>query len=123
MAAGVQKFSAQVIDFAERLSNVADAAEGKHRHGGARVTRWLVLPASGAAAYALLKSDYFSRQAKGIVDDARTRALELPEDLLGRVRQATEGASSPNGSQRRSSARSTKTSAGRRRTSSTRKSS
>jgi hypothetical protein len=122
MAAGVQKFSAQLIDYAERLSNVADAAEGKHRHGGARMTRWLVLPASGAAAYALLKSDYFSRQAKGIVDDARTRALELPDDLMGRVRQATEGASSRNGSRRRSSVKSTKTSSGRR-TSSTRKSS
>jgi hypothetical protein len=122
MATGVQKFSAQVIDYAERLSNVAAAAEGKHRHGGARMTRWLVLPASGAAAYALLKSDYFSRQAKGIVDDARTRALELPDDLLGRARQATQGASSRNGSRRRSSARSTKTSSARR-TSSTRKSS
>ena len=32
---GIHKFSAQVIDYAERLSDVADAAQGKnHRQVG-----------------------------------------------------------------------------------------
>src|SRR6187200_443229 len=88
---GIHKFSAQVIDYAERLSDVADAAQGKnhsHRHAPS-TTRWLLLPASGAALYALVKSDAFSRQAKEVIDDAKTRASELPEDLIGLVRQTT----------------------------------
>ena len=49
--AGIQRLSSHVIDYAERLSNMADAAEGKHQRGGT-MGRWLVLPASGAAVYA-----------------------------------------------------------------------
>jgi len=99
---GIHKFSAQVIDYAERLSDVADAAQGKnhsHRHAPS-TTRWLLLPASGAALYALVKSDAFSRQAKEVIDDAKTRASELPEDLIGLVRQTTERSSSQNGGTR-----------------------
>ncbi|HSL66123.1 MAG TPA: hypothetical protein VK874_15820 [Gaiellaceae bacterium] len=98
---GIHRFSSRVIDYAERLSDVADAAEGKHRRGGG-ASRWLLLPASGAALYALVKSDAFSRQAKGVVDEAKTKASELPEDLVARVRQTTERSSSSgsNGSQR-----------------------
>jgi hypothetical protein len=84
---GIHKFSSQVIDYAERLSDIADAAEGKHRHSGGGTARWLLLPVSGAALYALLRSDSFSRQAKEVVDEAKTRATELPEDLVSRVRQ------------------------------------
>jgi hypothetical protein len=84
---GIHRFSSQVIDYAERLSDMADAAEGKHRHRGGGTTRWLLLPASGAALYALLRSDSFSRQAKEVVDEAKTRASELPDDLVTRVRQ------------------------------------
>ena len=96
---GIHKFSAQVIDYAERLSDVADAAQGKnhsHRHS-ASAKRWLLLPASGAALYALVKSDSFSRQAKDVMDDAKTRAAELPEELIGLVRQTTERSPSRNG--------------------------
>jgi hypothetical protein len=114
---GIHKFSSRVIDYAERLSDVADAAEGKHRNGS-RARRWLLLPASGAALYALVKSDAFSRQAKGVVDEAKSKASELPEDLVARVRQTTSSSSSSgsNGS-RRSRSRSTAS----RKTSSTRK--
>jgi hypothetical protein len=97
--AGIQKFSAHVIDYAERLSGMADVAEGKHPQKTGRATRWLLLPASGAALYALVKSDSFSRQAKGVVDEAKSRASELPEDLLTRVRQTAGGSSSQSSSQ------------------------
>jgi len=105
---GIQKFSSHVIDYAERLSNMADAAEGKHRHRGAGTTRWLLLPASGAALYALLRSDSFSRQAKEVVDEAKTRASELPDDLVSRVRQtAGRTSSARNGSPARRSSTTT----------------
>ena len=100
--AGIHRFSSQVIDYAERLSDMADAAEGKHRHRGGGMTRWLILPASGAALYALLRSDSFSRQAKEVVDGAKTRASELPDDLVARVRQTARGTSAAqNGSPER----------------------
>ena len=95
---GIHKFSAQVIDYAERLSDVADAAQGKNHRQAASAKRWLLLPASGAALYAIVKSDSFSRQAKDVMDDAKTRAAELPEDLIGLVRQTTDRATSQNGS-------------------------
>ena len=91
---GVHKFSAHVIDYAERLSDVADAAQGKNHRRGALTTRWFLLPASGAALYALIRSESFSRQAKDAIDDAKTRAAELPEELIGLVRQTTERSSS-----------------------------
>jgi hypothetical protein len=86
----VHRLSSQVIDYAERLAAVADAAQGKHSHRS-RATRWLLLPASGAALYAFVRSDSFSRQAKEVVDEAKTRASELPEDLVARVRETTGG--------------------------------
>jgi hypothetical protein len=101
---GIHRFSSQVIDYAERLSDVADAAQGKNsRKSGAR--RWLLLPASGAALYALVRSDSFSKQAREIVGEAKTRASDLPEDLIARVRQTAtpSTATSTNGARRRSS--------------------
>jgi hypothetical protein len=95
---GIHKFSAQVIDYAERLSDVADAAQGKNHQRAGVTTRWLLLPASGAALYALVKSESFSRQAKDVIDDAKTRAAELPDELVGLVRQTKERSSSQNGS-------------------------
>ena len=105
----IQSFSEQVTDYAERLSNMADAAEGKRARG--RATHWLLLPAAGAAVYALVRSDAFSRQAKGVVDEARTRASELPDDLVSRVRQTQSSQSNRNGGgqRRRSSPRKTST--------------
>jgi len=95
---GIHRFSAQVIDYAERLSDVADAAQGKNHRQAGSAKRWLLLPASGAAIYALVKSDSFSRQAKDVMDDAKTRAAELPEDLIGLVRQTTDRSTNQNGS-------------------------
>ncbi len=117
--ASIQRLSSHVVDYAERVAMMADAAEGKGRNRG-RATRWLLLPASGAALYALVRSDSFSRQAREVVDEAKTRATELPDDLMARVRQTNGRTSSGNGaSSRRATTRSRKPSS--RRTSSTRK--
>ena len=93
----INKFSAHVIDYAERLSDVADAAQGKNHRQATSAKRWLLLPASGAALYAIVKSDSFSRQAKDVMGDAKTRAAELPEELIGLVRQTKTRSTSTNG--------------------------
>jgi hypothetical protein len=108
--ADVQEFSDRVIDFAERLSNVADAAAGKHK-ANMGTTRWLLLPAAGAALYAVAKSDFVTSRAKGALDGATSRASELQNDLLETVRQTSQKSSTPSGGQRSSrtnSARKTK---------------
>jgi hypothetical protein len=101
--ASIQKLSEHVIDYAERVSGMADAAEGKHQQSNGKMTRWVLLPASGAALYALVRSDFFSRRAKDVVGEAKTRASELPDDLMARVRQSSQRASTQSGTQRRSS--------------------
>jgi hypothetical protein len=119
--AAIHKFSEQVIDLAERLDNVADAAKGKGTRRGSRGTRWLILPAAGAGLYALATSRSFGRQAKGVMDQAKTRASELPDDLVSRIRQTSQKSTNRDGGQssrQTSSAR--KTSRGRKRTSSAR---
>jgi hypothetical protein len=122
---GIHRFSDTVIDLAERLSNVADAAAGtpptKGRNGAA-TTRWVLLPAAGAGLYALAKSDFFTRQAKGMMDEAKTRASDLPNDLMKRVSQTTPKSTSQT---QRSSTKSAKRSGrqrSRRQTSSSRNS-
>jgi hypothetical protein len=117
--AGIHKFSEHVIDLAERLEDVADAANGKGIRRGSFGTRWLILPAAGAGLYALATSGSFSRQAKDVMDQAKTRASELPDDLMRGVRQTsqkstcrTQKSTGRNGSQSRrqtSSARKTRT--------------
>ena len=107
MANSVHKFSEQVIDLAERLADVADAANGKGiRKGGA--ARWLLLPAAGAGLYAFAASGSVTRHAKGVANQAKERASDLPDDLMGLVRQTTRTSSSRktpstarNGSRRR----------------------
>jgi hypothetical protein len=86
----IHKFSEQMIDYGERLSKMADAAEGKKRDPS-KFGRWVFLPAVGAGVYALVRSDFFSRQAKEVVDEAKSRAADLPDDLMSRVQQATNG--------------------------------
>ena len=104
----VHKFSEQVIDLAERLADVADAANGKGiRKGG--VTHWMILPAAGAGLYALATSGSLSRRAKGVVNQAKARASVMPDELLGLVRQASKTSSgrktgARNGSKRRRTA-------------------
>jgi hypothetical protein len=105
--ADVHKFSESVIDMAERLEDVADAMQGKGNRRGGVGTRWLLLPAAGAGLYALATNNSFGRHAKGVIDQAKTRAAELPEDLLGRVRQTSRTQSTTNqGTRQSSSARS-----------------
>ena len=103
----VQNFSKHVVDYAERLADMADAAQG---HGKRKMglMRLLVLPAVGAGLYAFVTSG----RTKGVMDEARAKATELPEDLVKRVRQSsgtssrsTSKSSSGNGSSRKTQAR------------------
>jgi hypothetical protein len=87
--ADIHRLSEQVIDYAERAANVADAAKGKGKGNGVGV-RWLILPAAGAALYAFIKSEFASRGAKVVADEAKTRASELPDDLMNAVRQTPQ---------------------------------
>ena len=98
----VHRFSEYVIDLAERLDGMADAAKGKGTGKDGLRARWLVLPAAaGAGLYALATSGSFSRQAKEVVNQAKTRASELPEDLVGRVRETSPKPRSGGGGQTR----------------------
>jgi hypothetical protein len=107
----VHKFSERVIDLAERLEDIADAAAGKGARSGRSGARWLLLPSVGAGVYALVTNKTFGRQAMGVLDEAKKRASELPEDLLNRARATTQRQPSrssnrrQNGSQRRRSTR------------------
>lgn len=99
--ADVHKFSERVIDLAERLEDVADAASGKGVRRGSSASRLLILPAAGAGLYALATNGAFTRQAKGVLGQAKTRFSELPDDLLGRVKQTSRSSSGRTGGQRR----------------------
>jgi hypothetical protein len=111
----VYKFSERVIDLAERLEDVADAAQGKGRRRGGPGTRWLILPAAGAGLYALATNGSFARQAKDVMDQAKTRASELPDDLMSRIRQTPSRSTSSGGGQssRRKSSSARKTGSAR----------
>ena len=112
--ADIYRFSERVIDLAERLEDVADAAKGKGNRKGSLGTRWLLLPAAGAGLYALATSGSFSRQAKGAMNQAKARATDLPDELLGRIQQTSRKSTSTSGGQgRRQSSSSRKTSSAR----------
>src|SRR6478672_11399678 len=100
--ADVHKFSEQVIDLAERLEDVADAAKGKGIRRGGLGSRWVILPAAGAGLYALATRGSFARQAKGVMDQAKTRVSELPDDLLRSVRQTSQKSGTTSGARARS---------------------
>jgi hypothetical protein len=87
--ADIYKFSDRVIDLGERLADVADAVQGKGSRKGRGGARWLILPAAGAGLYALATNGSFTRQAKSVVNQAKERASDLPEELVGRVQQTT----------------------------------
>ncbi len=97
--ADVHRFSDQMIEFAERMANVADAAQGRSVRRAGIPTSWLILPAAGAGLYALAKSDFVARRAKGVADDVKTRASGLPDDLLSRARQTPAKPASADGAQ------------------------
>jgi hypothetical protein len=87
--ADIYKFSDRVVDVGERLADVADAVQGKGSRNGKGGARWLILPAVGAGLYALGTNSSFTRQAKNVMDQAKERASDLPEELMGLVQQAT----------------------------------
>lgn len=83
----IDKLSKQMIDFAERLADVSDAAKGKGLRRRRSGTLWVLLPAAGAGVYALVTSGSVGRRTKNAVEQAKARASDLPEDLVNRVRQ------------------------------------
>ena len=89
--AGVNRFSEQLIDVAERFADVVDAAQGKGARKDAAGARWLILPAAGAAAYALAtSSSSMARKTRGIMRRAKDRATDLPDaDLFNRVKEVS----------------------------------
>jgi hypothetical protein len=72
--------------------------------------------------YALATSNAFSRQAKDVMDQAKSRASELPDDLMGRLRETmqkadqTTATAKENGSPRRRRATTARKTGARRRT-------
>jgi hypothetical protein len=99
----VNRLSERVIEYAERASAMADAAQGKKRVRSG-VGSWLLLPAAGAGLYAIARSRSVTRQASDVMNGARVRASELPDELLGRIRQTSRSASTAanrNGAPRR----------------------
>jgi hypothetical protein len=106
--ADMNRFSERLIDIAERFADVVDAAEGKGARKSGPGARWLILPAAGAAAYALAtSSSSVARQTRGFIQKAKDRATDLPDaDLFDRVKEVTgfeEESSSGSGTQTPSS--------------------
>jgi hypothetical protein len=115
--ADMQKLSKQMVDYAERFADMTDAAKGRGRRHSGGGTRWLILPVAGAGLYAL----FASKRTKGVMEEAKARASDLPEDLVNRVRQTSQSSSGRGTSRSRNSSSSSR-SRTRRRTSSSRKS-
>jgi hypothetical protein len=114
--ADIDRLSERLVDLAERFADVTDAAQGRgNRQGGIRA-RWFVLPAAAAGVYFLGASGSLRRQAGNVAKQAKDRATELPDDLMGRVHKATRrtttSAARSNG---RSRSRSTRRTQSRRR--------
>jgi hypothetical protein len=108
--ADIYKFSDRLVVLGERLADVADAVQGKGHRNGRGGLRWLILPAAGAGLFALGTSRSFTRQAKSVLDQAKERASDLPEDLAGRVQQATSAPANKTSASRRGSQSRRKTS-------------
>ena len=97
------KVSEQLIDMAERFADVVDAAEGRGGRKNSVQTKWLVLPAAGAAVYALATSSSgMARQTRAWMRRAKDRATDLPDaDLFNRVKEVS-GTETPSSSSRSS---------------------
>jgi hypothetical protein len=119
--ADIDRMSERLVDLAERFADVTDAAQGRGtRQGGIRA-RWFVVPAAAAGVYLLGASGSLRRQAGNVAKQAKDRASDLPDDLMGRVHRATrKTTTSRAGSNGRSTTRSTgRTRSRRRRTTQT----
>jgi hypothetical protein len=100
----ITKFSDTVIEYAERMAAMADAAQGKKGVRKRGMAQLLVLPAAGAGLYALARNKAVRSQAKEVASDAKNFATDLPDELLTRVRQSSQpsrAATSSNGGSRR----------------------
>ena len=86
--ATINRFAEQLIDLAERFADITDAAQGKGNRKGVG-TRWLVLPVAGAGLYALGTNGSFTRKTKKVLNQAKARASELPDDLMNRVEEVS----------------------------------
>jgi hypothetical protein len=89
--ADVNRFSEGLIDVAERFADVVDSAQGNGARKSGAGVKWLILPAAGAAAYALATSSSgVARQTRKLMLRAKDRATDLPDaDLFGRVKEVT----------------------------------
>ena len=102
--ADVNRFSEGMIDAAERFADVVDAAQGKGARQSVSGAKWLILPAAGAAAYALATSSSgLARRTRKLMSRAKDRATDLPDaDLFGRVKEVTGLEQGSSGSRSRS---------------------
>jgi hypothetical protein len=81
-----RKFAKQVTEVAERVADVSDAARGKRKRSGG-LGRWLLLPAAGAAVFAVAKRALAAgRSTGGDVRGANERPETPDMDLLNRVK-------------------------------------
>lgn len=89
--ADVNRFSERLIDVAERFADVVESAQGRGARKNKGGAKWLILPAAGAAVYALAtSSSSLARQTRQLMLRAKDRATDLPDtELLGRVKEAT----------------------------------
>jgi hypothetical protein len=89
--ADVNRFSEGLIDAAERFADVVDSAQGHGARKAGTGARWLILPAAGAAIYAVAtSSSSMARQTRKLMRRAKDRATDLPDaDLFGRVKEVT----------------------------------
>jgi hypothetical protein len=92
--ADINKVSESMIEIAERFADIVDSAQGKGRRKSGPGAKWLVLPAVGAGAYALVTSTSgLARRTRGLMSRAKDRATDLPDaDLFGRVREVAGAA-------------------------------
>ena len=117
--ADVNRFSEGLIDVAERFADVVEAMQGKGARKGSADARWLILPAAGAAVYALAtSSSNTARRTRGLMRRAKDRATDLPDTVLfDRVKEVTgltdERESTPSGRARSTNGRTQGQSGGR----------
>jgi hypothetical protein len=92
--ADINKVSERLIEVAERFADVVDSAQGKGRRKSGAGAKWLILPAAGAGAYALVTSTSgLARKTRGLMNRAKDRATDLPDaDLFGRVKEVAGAA-------------------------------
>lgn len=102
--ADVKKVSVGLIDVAERFADMVDAAQGRGARKAGSSAKWLVLPAAGAAVYALGTSgSSVARRTRQLMGRAKDRATDLPDaDLIGRVKEVTGGAGQSSSARSRS---------------------